>query len=798
MTTSVLLADDHQIFRKGLRLLLEEAADLRVVGEAGTGRTAIDLVEQLAPDVVVMDITMPDIDGIEATRQIRSRFPDTQVITMSIHGDERFVEEMLAAGALGYLLKESAPEELITGIRCVAQGEIYLSATIQDVVISQYMRNLSSNALGTTTTDADSPNAAPILNTKLHRPPLHANNVRRTRLLNQLEAGWDRPLALISAPAGYGKSTLVSQWLDSSDHPRAWLSLDESDNDLRTFVTYLIAAVETVFPLLMPKTSSMLRASSLPPIRVLAGTMTNELEQAPERFALVLDDFHTVGDSAIHEYLGELLRYPSKALHMVLATRIDPALDLLQLRSYQRMNEIRAGALNFSEDETALYLEALIGRPVDASVAAHLTVKTEGWPTGLHLITLSIRDESDLLNLMVSLPGERQTLDYLTAEALARQPLEIQLCLLKTSVLKRFCAPLCTALCVETSGPEDNGPQGDELIQWMIEKNLFVVPLDHSGQWFRYHHLFQELLYRTLEQTVTTAEIDNLRARASRWFAENDLLDEAIEYALAAHDIDYAVHLVLQNRYTLMDAEQWNRLNRWIRWLPADTVARNPLLLSSMAYINSYDGQLDVALGYCEQATALLATGTLDEVERETVQGEIAVLQGLQSVIRGEVDHTIPSVQYALTKIPTTARHIRSNAAIVLAFALQSMGRTDEAVALIAGKPGERERVLDYDQATSAWYLCLIQALNGDLTDLQRSAQRCISLSTESTQMSHLTTGRYFLGATHYLRNELTLGEPPLNALFEDLYSARSQLCRPRCSFVVASLYGPGTDRRSG
>ncbi len=225
----------------------------------------------------------------------------------------------------------------------------------------------------------------------------------------------------------------------------------------------------------------------------------------------------------------------------------------------------------------------------------------------------------------------------------------------------------------------------------MIEKNLFVVPLDHSGQWFRYHHLFQELLYRTLEQTVTTAEIDNLRARASRWFAENDLLDEAIEYALAAHDIDYAVHLVLQNRYTLMDAEQWNRLNRWIRWLPADTVARNPLLLSSLAYINAYDGQLDVALGYCEQATALLATGTLDEVERETVQGEIAVLQGLQSVIRGELDHTIPSVQNALTKIPTTARHIRSNAAIVLAFALQSMGRTDEAVALIAGKPGERE-----------------------------------------------------------------------------------------------------------
>ena len=334
-----------RFFEQGLRLLLEEAADLRVVGEAGDGRTAIDLVEHLTPDVVVMDINMPDVDGIEATRQIVADFPDSRVLALSMHGDERFVEEMLAAGARGYLLKESAPEELLEGILAVAQGEIFLSATIQDVVNSQYIRNLSGDDLLATKTD--SPNAAPILNTKLHRPPLHANNVRRTRLLNQLEAGWDRPLALISAPAGYGKSTLVSQWLESNDYPSAWLSLDESDNDLRIFLTYLIAAVETVFPSLLPKTSSMLRASSLPPIRVLAGTMINELEQAPERFVLVLDDFHTLGDPAIHEYLGELLRYPSKALHLVLATRIDPALDLLLLRSYQRINEIRGRLSEF-------------------------------------------------------------------------------------------------------------------------------------------------------------------------------------------------------------------------------------------------------------------------------------------------------------------------------------------------------------------------------------------------------------------------------------------------------------------
>ena len=776
---------------------MEEAADLRVVGEAGDGRTAIDLVKQLTPDVVVMDINMPDVDGIEATRQIVADFPDSRVLALSIHGDERLVEEMLAAGALGYLIKESAPEELLRGIRAVAHGEIYLSATIQDVVNSQYIRNLSGDDLPTTKTDKDSPNAAPILITKLHRPPLHANNVRRTPLLNQLEAGWDRPLALIAAPAGYGKSTLVSQWLASDDHPSAWLSLDESDNDLRTFLTYVVAAVDTVFQSLLTKTSALLQMATLPPIRILVGILSNELEQAPERFVLVLDDLHRISELAIHELLGEVIRYPSATLHLVLTTRMDPTIDLLQLRAYLRVNEIRAQALSFTVDETATFLEKTVGEPVDEATVKLLAEKTEGWPTGLHLATFASRDGPALYDLASELPGERQLLDYLMAEALSLQPSEIQTRLLKTSMLNRFRASLCSALFSDADEAEERRIGGKEFIRWLTDKNIFIVALDHRGHWFRYHHLFQELLQSALSQASTSAEIDALRLRAAHWFVDNDLLDEALEHALAGHDVAYAVDLVLQNRYALMRFDQWNRLDRLLSGLPAATVAQNPLLLSALAYLNVYRGQLGAALDCCEQATGLLATVALDETARETVQAELAVLQLSVSLVRREAGHAVANIQNALALIPTTAHYIHEFGTLFSAVALQASGRMEQALALIEGVQKAGGPGLDLDPAAAARGLCLLHALNGDLTNVHSSARRCLSQSDESASTQSYVFGRYFLSAVHYSRSELALAEPHLTALFADLYSVRPTYAAHGAIMLALLLTAQGRDEEA-
>jgi DNA-binding NarL/FixJ family response regulator len=238
MPATILIVDDHPVFRQGLRVLLEKEKDLKVVGEAGDGREAIDRLRELAPDIVVMDITMPNLDGIEATRQILSEFPDSKVVALSVHSGKQFVSGMFQAGAVGYILKESVPEEMIEGIRNILAGNMYLSRSVSGIVASEYKKLLSN---------ADHPydvSSEQILRTKLYRPPVFADIIPRARLIELLEQGRHRAMTLISAPAGYGKSILASQWLETCQRPSAWVSLDENDNDLRLFLTYLLEAVQ--------------------------------------------------------------------------------------------------------------------------------------------------------------------------------------------------------------------------------------------------------------------------------------------------------------------------------------------------------------------------------------------------------------------------------------------------------------------------------------------------------------------------------------------------------------------------
>jgi len=221
MAITILLVDDHPLFRKGLRLLLEEQEDFRIVGEAGDGREAIDRVRTLSPDVVIMDISMPDFDGIDATRKIVAEVPSAKVVALSMHAGKRYVEDMLQAGAAGYILKKSVPEDLVNGIKTVIQGEVYLSPTITGIVVSEY-KELLTKSLST----AQMKDAPPILRTKLQRPALSPDLVPRSDLVARLEELRHRPLTLVSSAAGYGKSTMASLWLEAWDGPYAWLSLD--------------------------------------------------------------------------------------------------------------------------------------------------------------------------------------------------------------------------------------------------------------------------------------------------------------------------------------------------------------------------------------------------------------------------------------------------------------------------------------------------------------------------------------------------------------------------------------------
>ncbi len=386
---TVLLVDNHPVFRQGVGMLFDKQKDIKVVGEASDGLVAIEMVRKLSPDLVVMDINMPNLDGIEATSKILAEFPQVKVVALSVHSGKQFVRDMLQAGAHGYILKESALEELVAGIRTVLAGEVYLSKSISKLVIADYGELLSGDNDGSET----SPD--PILRTKLHRPPTTADIIPRIRLIEQLEKGRDRAMTLISTPAGYGKSILASQWLETSRRPGAWVSLDKGDNDPREFLRYLLASLEEVTAGLNWQSKPLLKAADLPQARVLARYLLNDLDQVTEPLFLVLDDYHLIKEQKIHDLLAELLRYPSPNLHLVLLTRRDPPLPLGTIRAYGQLTELGVKDLRFTLDETTAFLERSLHTSVDKDMASALDEKLEGWVAALRLASISMsRKES--------------------------------------------------------------------------------------------------------------------------------------------------------------------------------------------------------------------------------------------------------------------------------------------------------------------------------------------------------------------------------------------------------------------
>ncbi len=373
--------------------------------------------------------------------------------------------------------------------------------------------------------------SVPLLLTKLYRPPVTPDLEQRTRLVERLERNRHRPLTLISAPAGYGKTMLASMWLESCGCPSAWLSLDEADNDLHSFVSYLLAAVLSAFPTLELKTQSLLDAPTVASVPVLARYLLNDLAQIEERFILALDDVHLIQEQAIFELLGELLHHSPPSLHLVLIGRHDPDLPIPSLRARSQVTEIRAQDLRFTPEETAGLLRQMLHREVDDGVAAEWTRRTEGWVTALRLAALSLRHRDWSDDLAVNIEGDSRYLqEYLLAEVLSHLPVAKQAWLLKTSILDRFCAPLIEAVCLTDSDESVSlaNVTGEVFISRLKRENLFLVPLDDRGEWFRFHHLFQQHLLTMLQGQVGAAEIAALRLRASRWYAENGLIEEAL------------------------------------------------------------------------------------------------------------------------------------------------------------------------------------------------------------------------------------------------------------------------------
>ncbi len=366
--------------------------------------------------------------------------------------------------------------------------------------------------------------STPILATKLYIPRLRPNVVSRPRLIERLNEGLHGKLILIAAPAGFGKTTLVSQWLAAGPRPTAWLSLDEGENDPTRFLTYLVAALQTIAATLGEGALGVLQSPQPPPTEAILTALLNDLTTIQDQFVLVLDDYHVIDAKAIDQALTYLVEHLPPRMHLVITTREDPQLPLARLRARGQLTEVRTADLRFTPSEAAAFLNQVMGLPLSAEDIAALERRTEGWIAGLQLAALSMQGHEDAASFIRSFTGSHHfVLDYLVEEVLGQQSERVQTFLLRTSILDRMSGPLCDAVVLDPS------ISGQATLEYLEHANLFIIPLDNERRWYRYHHLFADLLRQRLRQRSASStgdevwDVTELHSCASAWYEDHGL-----------------------------------------------------------------------------------------------------------------------------------------------------------------------------------------------------------------------------------------------------------------------------------
>ena len=507
---------------------------------------------------------------------------------------------------------------------------------------------------------------ATLLTTKLRPPALPPSRVERSRLIQQMNTGvkTGHHLFLVSAPAGFGKSVCISEWINTLSEPVTWLSLEPADDDPGHFFSYFIAALQTIDGKIGHEIEGILRAGQLPPAEIIYTTLINDILKLEKRFFLVLDDFQMVQDVFILAVLEKLIVNLPEVLYLILLTREDPSLPLARWRARNQMTEIRAGDLRFTAGETEQFLADVMGLSLSEADINALEAKTEGWAVGLHLVGLSIKERESPSEFISRLSGsQRFILSYLTEEVLNQQPGDIQRFLLETSVLDRLSADLCNAV----TGRADSA----SLLERLFADNLFLISLDQEGRWYRYHHLFADLLRDTLHRQHQE-QVADLHQRVSRWYAQNGMVNEAIQHALAGADYETAVRLIEIHAMDLLMQWHVKTVAGWMQAIPQEWIAQSPKANLVFAWLHLMRGNPALAFPYLEHLEKMFSAPQ-DLENAPALIARWKVLQGMLLHTQGKAQESLTLAHQALELVPKADALTLSQIYLVKANAYQQL-----------------------------------------------------------------------------------------------------------------------------
>jgi LuxR family maltose regulon positive regulatory protein len=604
----------------------------------------------------------------------------------------------------------------------------------------------------------------PILIPKVQIPPSRLQLVSRRRLLQVLDQGLHRKLTLISAPAGYGKSTLLSEWAAVLEWPLGWVTLEAGDNDIERFLTYLMSALQTA------GTSSaglegLTRGFSpqpLPPEAMLA-ILVNQLPPTFERLVLVLDDYHYIDNPDIHNFISALLEHLPLNIHLIIATRANPPLRLARLRARDQLNEITEGDLRFTLEEAGAFFEDVMGLRLTHEQIAELEARTEGWATGLQLAGLSLKDRNPA-ELIGTLTGtHRYILDYLLQEVFSDLPAMLQTFLLRASILERLSPELCDAVVGELDGGEepDLPRRSREILAFMDVSNLFIVPLDSRRQWYRFHPLFADFLRDRLE-TRHADEVPALHRRAAGWYAHHGLLAEAVGHSFASGDLESAADLIQAQAKDLLTRGELTTLLRWTEVLPEESFRNRPQLGLARAWALLMRDPLQQWGTLTDQIAEAFGIGTQDllhelsESEPDSMRraglSEFAMLLAYTQRDTNDVEVTIQRFKAALEYLPESELLLRGFTLAGLASTYARIGaikQAEEVFAQAAQNSLAANSVFGYVACTD--WQATMQAEQGQLRSAATTYRQAIE--TLSSQGQHLLplSGHVYVGLASVL-----------------------------------------------
>jgi len=620
--------------------------------------------------------------------------------------------------------------------------------------------------------------STPILATKLYIPPLRPHVVSRPRLLERLNEGLHHNLILISAPAGFGKTTLISEWVEGIERPAAWLSLDEGDNDPARFLMYLVAALQTLAASIGEGVLGVLQSPQPPPTEAILTALLNDITTIRDHFVLVLDDYHVLAAQPVDRALTYLVEHLPPHMHLVIATREDPQLPLARLRAGGQMTEVRATDLRFTHSEAAAFLNQVMGLTLSAQDITRLSTRTEGWIAGLQLAALSLQGQQDATSFITSFTGSHHfVLDYLVEEVLGQQSESVQTFLLRTSILDRMSGPLCDAVVLDPSA------SGRATLEYLERANLFIVPLDNERRWYRYHHLFADLLRQRLQQSIASSTEDErggvaeLHKHASQWYEDHGLEIEAFHHAVAAKDVERAERLMEGKGIPLHFRGAVTAILDWLESLPKTVLDTRPWLWARYASLLLVNGQTTGVEEKLQAAESALQGTEADDKTRNLV-GQIAAARATLALTRYQVEPMLAQSRRALEYLHPNNLSSR---------------------------------------ATAHWTLGFAHLLQGDRAAARRALTSAISLSQASGDIFTTILATIGLGNIQEVDNQLSLaaetyrrvlqlaGDQPLQIIYEahlglarvlyewnDLEAAQQH---GRQSLHLARQYERGIDR---